>query len=299
MTFIGIGDIITVSDEEGDFDMAENCSHDCSSCASNCSSRDKKSFIKPLHEGATVRKVVAVASGKGGVGKSLVTSMLAARANQLGYRTAVLDADITGPSIPKSFGVHEAALGEEGAIYPVYTKEGIQLMSMNCLLENEDDPVVWRGALIAGAATQFWTDVVWDDVDIMFIDMPPGTGDVPLTVFQSIPVSGIVVVTTPQDLVEMIVKKAVNMAKMMNVPVLGLAENMSYFECPDCKKRYEIFGESKADGLCKQYGIPAGAKLPVDPEITKLADAGEISKVNTDALAEIFKEIEKAKPIGE
>lgn len=225
--------------------------------------------------------------------------MLAARANQLGYRTAVLDADITGPSIPKSFGVHEAALGEEGAIYPVYTKEGIQLMSMNCLLENEDDPVVWRGALIAGAATQFWTDVVWDDVDIMFIDMPPGTGDVPLTVFQSIPVSGIVVVTTPQDLVEMIVKKAVNMAKMMNVPVLGLAENMSYFECPDCKKRYEIFGESKADGLCKQYGIPAGAKLPVDPEITKLADAGEISKVNTDALAEIFKEIEKAKPIGE
>ena len=279
--------------------MAENCSHDCSSCASNCSSRDKKSFIKPLHEGATVRKVVAVASGKGGVGKSLVTSMLAARANQLGYRTAVLDADITGPSIPKSFGVHEAALGEEGAIYPVYTREGIQLMSMNCLLENEDDPVVWRGALIAGAATQFWTDVVWDDVDIMFIDMPPGTGDVPLTVFQSIPVSGIVVVTTPQDLVEMIVKKAVNMAKMMNVPVLGLAENMSYFECPDCKKRYEIFGESKADGLCKQYGIPAGAKHPVDPEITKLADAGEISKVNTDALAEIFKEIEKAKPIGE
>ena len=279
--------------------MAENCSHDCSSCASNCSSRDKKSFIKPLHEGATGRKVVAVASGKGGVGKSLVTSMLAARANQLGYRTAVLDADITGPSIPKSFGVHEAALGEEGAIYPVYTREGIQLMSMNCLLENEDDPVVWRGALIAGAATQFWTDVVWDDVDIMFIDMPPGTGDVPLTVFQSIPVSGIVGGTTPQDLVEMIVKKAVNMAKMMNVPVLGLAENMSYFECPDCKKRYEIFGESKADGLCKQYGIPAGAKLPVDPEITKLADAGEISKVNTDALAEIFKEIEKAKPIGE
>ena len=279
--------------------MAENCSHDCSSCASNCSSRDKKSFIKPLHEGATVRKVVAVASGKGGVGKSLVTSMLAARANQLGYRTAVLDADITGPSIPKSFGVHEAALGEEGAIYPVYTKEGIQLMSMNCLLENEDDPVVWRGALIAGAATQFWTDVVWDDVDIMFIDMPPGTGDVPLTVFQSIPVSGIVVVTTPQDLVEMIVKKAVNMARMMNVPVLGLAENMSYFECPDCKKRYEIFGESKAEALCKQYGIPAVAKLPVDPEITKLADAGEITKVNTDALAAVFKEIEMAKLIGE
>lgn len=279
--------------------MAENCSHDCSSCASNCSSRDKKSFIKPLHEGATVRKVVAVASGKGGVGKSLVTSMLAARANRLGYRTAVLDADITGPSIPKSFGVHETALGEEGAIYPVYTKEGIQLMSMNCLLENEDDPVVWRGALIAGAATQFWTDVVWDDVDIMFIDMPPGTGDVPLTVFQSIPVSGIVVVTTPQDLVEMIVKKAVNMARMMNVPVLGLAENMSYFECPDCKKRYEIFGESKAEELCKQYGIPAVAKLPVDPEITKLADAGEIARVNTDALAAVFKEIEKAKLLGE
>lgn len=279
--------------------MADNCSHDCSNCASNCSSRDKKSFIKPLHEGATVRKVVAVASGKGGVGKSLVTSMLAARANKLGYRTAVLDADITGPSIPKSFGVHEIARGEEGAIYPVYTKEGIQMMSMNCLLENEDDPVVWRGALIAGAATQFWTDVVWDDVDIMFIDMPPGTGDVPLTVFQSIPVSGVVVVTTPQDLVEMIVKKAVNMAKMMNVPVLGLAENMSYFECPDCKKRYEIFGASKAEGLCKKYGIPAVAKLPVDPEITRLADAGEIGKVNTDALDAVFKQIEQAKLLGE
>ena len=275
--------------------MAENCSHDCSSCASNCSSRDKKSFIKPLHEGATVRKVVAVASGKGGVGKSLVTSMLAARANQLGYRTAVLDADITGPSIPKSFGVHEAALGEEGAIYPVYTREGIQLMSMNCLLENEDDPVVWRGALIAGAATQFWTDVVWDDVDIMFIDMPPGTGDVPLSVFQSIPISGAVIVTTPQDLVEMIVKKAVNMAKLMNVPILGLAENMSYFTCPDCGKRPRIFGESKADALGKAFGIPAVAKLPIDPAVARLADEGKIELADTDALADIFVQIERAK----
>jgi len=277
--------------------MAENCTHDCSSCASNCSSREKTSFIKPLHEGAIVRKAIAVASGKGGVGKSLVTSLLAVRANKLGYRTAILDADITGPSIPKSFGVHELARGEENEIYPVETKEGIQMMSMNCLLEHEDDPVVWRGALIAGAMTQFWTDVVWDDVDIMFIDMPPGTGDVPLTVFQSIPVSGVVVVTTPQDLVEMIVKKAVNMANLMKVPVLGLAENMSYFECPDCGKRHEIFGESKARELSEKYNIPAFARLPIDPNVSRLADLGKIAEADTDALGAVFKEIEKAKTI--
>lgn len=279
--------------------MSDQCTHDCSSCSSNCGSRKKQSLIKPLRKGSRVKRVIAVASGKGGVGKSLTAALLAVRARARGYKVALLDADVTGPSAPKLFGVHKRARGTDGEIYPVSSAGGIDLMSMNLLLEHEDDPVIWRGSLIAGAAVQFWTDVVWEDIDYMFIDMPPGTGDVPLTVFQSIPVSGIVVVTTPQDLVEMIVKKAVNMAKMMNVPVLGLAENMSYFECPDCKKRYEIFGESKADGLCKQYGIPAGAKLPVDPEITKLADAGEISKVNTDALAEIFKEIEKAKPIGE
>ena len=274
------------------------CTHDCSSCKSACASKDKKtSFLKPLHEGATVKKVIAVASGKGGVGKSLVTSLLASRANQLGYRTAVLDADITGPSIPKSFGVTEKATGEENAIFPVESKEGIQLMSMNCLLEHEEDPVVWRGSLIAGATTQFWTDVVWDDVDIMFIDMPPGTGDVPLSVFQSIPVSGIVVVTTPQDLVEMIVKKAVNMAEMMKIPVLGLVENMSHFQCPDCKKKHEIFGKSKVEELATKFSVPAFAKLPIDPNLSRLADAGKITEADTEPLKEVFKVIEGAKLI--
>ena len=276
--------------------MAE-CTHDCSTCSSNCGSRDKQSFIKPLHEGASVRKVIAVASGKGGVGKSLVTSLLAVRAMARGNRVAVLDADITGPSIPKAFGVSQRAYGEEGTIYPVRTKSGMQMMSMNTLLEHDDDPVVWRGTLIAGAAVQFWTDVLWEDVDIMFIDMPPGTGDVPLSVFQSIPLSGIVIVTTPQDLVEMIVKKAVNMAKMMNVPVLGLVENMSYFTCPDCGKQYEIFGPSKAAELAKEYDIPAVARLPIDPAVARLADTGRITEANTDALADVFLSIEKARGI--
>lgn len=274
-----------------------DCTHDCSTCSSNCGSRDKQSFIKPLHEGAHVKRVIAVASGKGGVGKSLVTALLAVRAQARGNRVAVLDADITGPSIPKSFGVTARVYGEEGTIYPVRTKSGMQMMSMNTLLEHDDDPVVWRGTLIAGAAVQFWTDVLWEDVDIMFIDMPPGTGDVPLSVFQSIPLSGIVIVTTPQDLVEMIVKKAVNMAKMMNVPVLGLVENMSYFVCPDCGKRHEIFGESKADALAKAYGIPAVAKMPIDPSVARLADAGRIAEADTDALAEVFFEIERSREI--
>ncbi len=275
-----------------------DCTHDCSTCGSSCSSRDQKSFIKPLHVGAKVKKAIAVASGKGGVGKSLVTSLLAVRANKLGYRTAILDADITGPSIPKSFGISERARGEEGAIYPVFTKEGIQMMSMNCLLEHDDDPVIWRGALIAGAATQFWTDVVWDDVDIMFIDMPPGTGDVPLSVFQSIPLSGIVVVTTPQDLVELIVKKAVNMANMMNVPTLGLVENMSYFVCPDCGKRHDIFGASKAKELSEKYRIPSVARMPVDPAVSRLADAGKISEADTEPLNDVFRQIEGAREIS-
>lgn len=272
-----------------------DCTHDCSSCSSNCSSRDKKSFIKPLHPLSRVKKVVAVASGKGGVGKSLVTSLLAVRALARGYRVAVLDADITGPSVPKAFGATERARGTDGEIYPVLGRHGVQIMSMNCLLERNDDPVVWRGSLIAGAAVQFWTDVVWDDVDIMFIDMPPGTGDVPLSVFQSIPLGGIVMVTTPQDLVEMIVTKAVNMARMMNVPILGLAENMSYFTCPDCGKKHEIFGASKAEELCKKFSIPAFARLPVDPALARLADEGRIDEANTDALSDIFLQIENAR----
>lgn len=276
-----------------------DCTHDCSTCSGSCASRDKSSFIKPLHEGARVKKTIAVASGKGGVGKSLVTSLLAVRAMARGYRTAILDADITGPSIPKAFGTTLRATGDEGVIYPVRTKDGLQLMSMNSLLEHDDDPVVWRGTLIAGAAVQFWTDVLWEDVDIMFLDMPPGTGDVPLSVFQSIPLSGIIVVTTPQDLVEMIVKKAVNMAKMMNVPVLGLVENMSYFVCPDCGKRHEIFGRSKAAELAKEYSIPAVARLPIDAGIARLADEGRIMQADTDALAEVFLAVERAREIGD
>ncbi len=276
-----------------------NCTHDCSTCSGSCSSRNKNSFIKPLHKGSRVKKVIAVASGKGGVGKSLVASLLAVRAAARGYRVALLDADITGPSLPKAFGVHAQATGSDGEIYPVETKSGIQLMSMNCLLEHEDDPVVWRGALIAGAAVQFWTDVVWKDVDVMFIDMPPGTGDVPLSVFQSIPLSGIVVVTTPQDLVEMVVSKAVNMAKLMNVPILGLAENMSYFRCPSCGKVHELFGPSKAEKLAKKYGIPATARIPVDGTLAALSDGGRIEEATTDELAEIFAEIEGARTIAD
>lgn len=277
--------------------MANCTPDDCSACSGNCSSRNKKSFIKPLHPDARVKRVIAVASGKGGVGKSLVTALLAARARENGYRVAVLDADITGPSIPKMFGVHERARGTEGEIYPVRSADGVQLMSMNCLLEHDDDPVVWRGSLIAGAAVQFWTDVVWDDVDIMFIDMPPGTGDVPLSVFQNIPLSGIVVVTTPQDLVELIVKKAVNMARMMNVPVLGLVENMSYFVCPDCGRKLEPFGASKAGALALEYGIPATARIPVDPSFAALADGGNITEAHTDALDSVYARILQSREI--
>ncbi len=279
--------------------MAENCTHDCSSCSSNCGSRDKQSLIKHLHDGVKVKKVIAVASGKGGVGKSLTSALLAVRAQARGYRTALLDADITGPSIPKMFGVNERARGDDNGIYPVYDKNGLQMMSMNLLLENESDPVVWRGTLIAGAAVQFWTDVLWDDVDIMFIDMPPGTGDVPLSVFQSIPLSGVIVVTTPQDLVEMIVGKAVNMARMLNVPILGLVENMSYITCPDCGKTIELFGESKAEEMCAKYAIPACARMPLDKAVAALADGGNISEADTDALAQVFLQIESAREIGD
>ncbi len=274
-----------------------DCSHDCSTCGSNCSSRNKNSFIKPLHKKAKVKKVIAVASGKGGVGKSLVTALLAVRAQARGLRTAILDADITGSSVPKMFGVTARATGKEGEIQPLRSKSGIQLISMNSLLEHDDDPVIWRGTLIAGAAVQFWTDVVWDDVDIMFIDMPPGTGDVPLSVYQSIPISGSVIVTTPQDLVDMIVKKAVNMAEMMHIPVLGLAENMSYFVCPDCGKRHMLFGASKAEAMQEKYHIPAVAHIPLNPSVAALADAGKIEEADTDALAELFIQIEKANNI--
>ena len=272
--------------------MSENCNHDCSSCGENCESR-QQSFLKPLHEGAAVGRVIAVVSGKGGVGKSLVTSLLACEMQRRGHRAAVLDADITGPSIPQLFGVHEGARGGENFILPVETKTGIQMMSMNVLLPKETDPVVWRGPVIAGAVEQFWTDVIWNDVDYMFVDMPPGTGDVPLTVFQSLPVNGLVVVASPQELVGMIVEKAVNMAGLMNKRVLGLVENMSYYVCPDCGKQHSVFGESHIDETAKRFGIEHVAKLPIDPAYASACDAGQIESLKVPELKELADYIER------
>lgn len=273
--------------------MSDNCSHDCSSCSENCSSRDKKSFLKKPHELSDIKKVIAVVSGKGGVGKSMTCALLAAAARDKGKVTAIMDADITGPSIPLMFGVHERASGSENGILPVVTQSGIQVMSMNVLLEDETEPVVWRGSLISGTVLQFWTDVIWTGVDVMFIDMPPGTGDVPLTVFQSIPLDGIIIVTTPQDLVGMIVKKAVNMAQMMNVPVLGIVENMSYIECPDCGRKISVFGDSVVDAFALENGIPAVAKIPVDADLTRAADSGKLEEVKNNYLSAFFDKITK------
>ena len=261
------------------------CNHNCSSCSANCSERTAESFLKPLREGASVKKVIGVVSGKGGVGKSLVTCLMASEIQRRGFNAAVLDADITGPSVPKSFGVHEHCLGTDEYLLPVHTHTGVQLMSINLILQNETEPVVWRGPVIAGAVTQFWTDVMWQDVDYMFVDMPPGTGDVPLTVFQALPIDGIVIVTSPQDLVGMIVEKAINMAGLMNVPVLGLVENMSYFKCPDCGKEHAIFGESKVEALAKQHNVPYFAKLPIDPAIAAKVDAGKIEAVSGELIS--------------
>ncbi len=278
--------------------MAE-CNHDCSSCSSNCSERKPESFQKPLNPYSKVKKVIAVVSGKGGVGKSLVTSLLASEMQRRGHRCAVLDADITGPSIPRSFGIHEHATGTEEYLIPVTTATGIQIMSINLILEDETEPVVWRGPVIAGAVTQFWTDVLWTDVDYMFVDMPPGTGDVPLTVFQSLPIDGVVIVTTPQDLVSMIVSKAVKMAGMLNVPVISLVENMSYYTCPDCGKKHEIFGASQAESVASEFQIPHVARLPIDPGITALVDAGEVERVSGEYLAALADSLEKELPTEE
>ena len=259
--------------------MSEGCSGNCSSCSSNC---EKKDMRLPENKYSTVKKVIGVVSGKGGVGKSLVTSLLAVAAQSAGKQAAILDADVTGPSIPKAFGLHDRAEGSEEGLFPMQTKTGVRVMSVNLLLEKEDAPVIWRGPVISGMINQFWQEVIWGDVDYMFVDMPPGTGDVPLTVFQSLPVDGIVIVTTPQDLVTLIVKKAYNMAKMMNIPVLGLVENMSYFECPDCGKRHSIFGESKLDEVAKELGVPVLARLPIDPKTAALVDRGAVELANTD-----------------
>ena len=252
------------------------CTHDCSTCSSNCSSRDKKSFLEAPHELSKIKKVIGVVSGKGGVGKSMVTSMLAVAMNRRGHKTAVLDADITGPSIPKMFGIREKAGATEDALLPVRSKTGIELMSVNRLLENESDPVVWRGPVIAGTVKQFWTDVIWNDVDFMFVDMPPGTGDVPLTVFQSLPIDGIVFVTSPQELVSVIVAKAVKMAGLMDIPILGIVENMSYVKCPDCGKKLYPFGQSNTASVALEFGLPLLAALPMDPDASKCADTGTI-----------------------
>ncbi len=265
--------------------MSENCTHDCSTCGENCPSREApQSFLEKLNDLSHVEKVIGVVSGKGGVGKSLVTSLLATVLRRRDSKVAVLDADITGPSIPKCFGLKQRAVSDENGLYPVETKTGVKVMSVNLLLEEETNPVVWRGPVIAGAIKQFWTDVVWGDVDYMFVDMPPGTGDAPLTVFQSLPLDGILIVTSPQELVSMIVSKAVEMAKMMNVPVLGLVENMSYFKCPDCGKEHSVFGESHIDEVAAKYGLKVLGKLPIDPKLSAACDKGVIELFEGDWL---------------
>ena len=259
------------------------CSGNCSSCSSNCSDR-KESFIVPTKEINKIKHVIGVVSGKGGVGKSMVTSLLAVATKRLGKEVAVLDADITGPSIPKAFGINERAEGNDLGIFPAVTKNGIKVMSINLLLEDPESPVVWRGPVIAGAVKQFWTDVVWNDVDYMFVDCPPGTGDVPLTVFQSLPLDGIIIVTSPQDLVSMIVKKAYKMAEMMNIPVLGIVENMSYVKCPDCGKKIEIFASGKTESVADELGVPLLGKLPIDKDLATLVDNGCIELLKEDLL---------------
>ena len=264
--------------------MSESCTHDCSTCGQNCSSRTAPQDMKAkLNEMSSVKKVIGIVSGKGGVGKSMTCALLASAMTRKGHNAAVLDADITGPSIPKLFGLHGKALCDEHGIWPAETARGTRVMSINLLLDSEETPVVWRGPVIAGAVKQFWTDVIWQDVDYM-LDMPPGTGDVPLTVFQSLPVDGIIVVASPQELVSMIVSKAVKMAQMMNIPILGIVENMSYLECPDCGKQIKLFGESHVDEVAARYGLPVLAKMPIDPKLAELADAGKIEEYDRDHL---------------
>ena len=264
--------------------MAEECTHNCSTCSANCSSKDKQSLHEQPHALSSVKHIIAVVSGKGGVGKSLVTSMLAVNMQRLGYKCAILDADVTGPSIPKAFGLQATVEGDGTGMIPPSTTSGIDIMSVNLMLDDETKPVVWRGPVIAGAVKQFWTDTIWHNIDYMFIDCPPGTGDVPLTVFQSIPIDGIVIVSSPQELVSMIVAKAANMAEMMNVPVYGLVENMSYVKCPDCGKEIKVFGESHIDEVAEKFGYDLLARIPMDPKLTALVDKGWIEMMDNDYL---------------
>ena len=270
-----------------------SCNGNCSSCNADCGDRKQESLLAELNPKASVKKVIAVVSGKGGVGKSTVTSMLAVAMARKGKRVGVLDADITGPSAPTAFGVTECQGANDDGLFPALTRGGIQVMSINLLLEDPTSPVVWRGPVIAGAVKQFWTDVIWEDVDYMFVDMPPGTGDVPLTVFQSLPVDGIVIVTSPQDLVSMIVSKAVMMANMMNIPVLGFVENYSYLQCPDCGKKISVFGESHLDEIARKFDLPVLARLPIDPTVAQAYDNGLMETVNTDAISGVVDAVEK------
>ncbi|MBQ1317913.1 MAG: Mrp/NBP35 family ATP-binding protein [Lachnospiraceae bacterium] len=256
----------------------ENCTHNCSTCGANCSSRQGESAKINSNDYSQVKRMIGVVSGKGGVGKSLVTALSAVAARREGKQVGILDADVTGPSIPKLFGVHEKAMGSDYGIFPADSKDGVKLMSVNLLLENEGDPVLWRGPVIAGVVTQFWTDVLWGDLDYLFVDMPPGTGDVALTVFQSLPLSGIIIVTSPQDLVSMIVEKAARMAEKMNIPILGIIENMSYLTCPDCGKKIDVFGESHVEKTAMAHGISDTLRVPIMPEIAKLVDEGRIEE---------------------
>ena len=265
-----------------------SCNGNCSSCGSDCSDRKAESLLASLNPKSSVKKVIAVVSGKGGVGNSTVSSMLAVAMAREGKRVGILDADITGPSVPTAFGVQECQGANEDGLFPALSRSGIQVMSINLLLDDPADPVVWRGPVIAGAVKQFWTDVIWEDVDYLFVDMPPGTGDVPLTVFQSIPVDGVVIVTSPQDLVSMIVTKAVKMANMMHIPVLGFVENYSYLRCPDCGKKISVFGESHLDETAAALGIPVLARLPIDPEIAKAYDGGLMETVDTAAVSPVI-----------
>jgi Mrp family chromosome partitioning ATPase len=270
------------------------CNSNCNSCASKCSDqKPKNDFAVDAHELSNVKKVIGIVSGKGGVGKSLVTSLMSVNMNRKGYQTAILDADITGPSIPKAFGLKDKVMSNEMGIIPAKTNSGVEVMSINLLLANETDPVVWRGPVIAGTVKQFWSDVIWHDVDFMFVDMPPGTGDVPLTVFQSLPIDGIIIVTSPQELVSMIVGKAVKMAQMMNIPILGLVENMSYFICPDCDKQHQIYGESHIDEIAAGHKIPLTAKLPINPKLAAACDRGMIELYEGEWLDQLADSLEK------
>lgn len=275
--------------------MSENCNQNCGECMEECVDRkEKNEFMLEMNEMSNIKKVIGIISGKGGVGKSLITSLLAVLMNRRGHKTAILDADITGPSIPKAFGLKDKAAGNEFGLLPVKSSTGIEIMSINLLLENDTDPVVWRGPIIAGTVKQFWTDVVWSDVDYMFVDMPPGTGDVPLTVMQSLPIDGLIVVTSPQELVSMIVQKAAKMANMMNTEIFGLVENMSYFECPECGNSHDIFGSSQVEKIAKQYDIDTYCKIPIDTKIATACDKGLIELLNFDLLDNIVEKIENS-----